>query len=71
VLSGANEVAVEAFLGRRIPWIAIGEVNGEVVGDVVGGGHAGNVRDVADVLEADGLARERARLVVDRVGKAA
>ncbi len=71
VLSGANEVAVEAFLDRRIPWVAIGDVNGEVVGDVVGGGRAGNVRDVADVLEVDGLARERARAVVERLGKAA
>jgi len=38
---------------------------------VVGGGAAGNVRDVADVLEADGTARERARAVVERLGKAA
>ena len=71
VLSGANEVAVEAFLDRRIPWVAIGDVNAEVVGDVVGGGAAGNVRDVADVLEADGFARARARAVVERLGKAA
>jgi len=71
VLSGANEVAVEAFLDRRIPWVAIGDVNAEVVEDVVGGGAVGNVRDVADVLEADGFARERARAVVERLGKAA
>jgi 1-deoxy-D-xylulose-5-phosphate reductoisomerase len=71
VLSGANEVAVEAFLGRQIPWVAIGDVNAEVVGDVVRGGAAGNVRDVADVLEADEVARKRARAVVERFGKAA
>ena len=32
-LSGANEVAVEAFLDRRIPWLAIAEVNGQVLAD--------------------------------------
>ena len=34
---GANEVAVEAFLERRIPWLAIAEVNGEVLADEHGG----------------------------------
>ena len=71
MLSAANEVAVDAFLERRIPWVAIGDVNAEVLGAIVGGGHAGNVRDVADVLEADGVAREQARSVVERLGKAA
>jgi 1-deoxy-D-xylulose-5-phosphate reductoisomerase len=61
VLSGANEIAVEAFLGERIPWTAIAEV----VEDVLDQG-TGNVRGVADVLEADRLARERAAVAVDR-----
>ena len=66
VLSAANEVAVEAFLERRIPWLAIAEVNRGVLADE-NGGAAGNVRDVADVLEADRVARARARAEVDRL----
>jgi len=66
VLSGANEVAVGAFLEGRIPWLAIADVNGDVLGDE-NGGAAGNVRDVADVLEADGAARARARVVVEHL----
>ena len=66
VLSGANEVAVEAFLGRRLPWLAIADVNASVLSDE-NGGAAGNVRDVTDVLEADRVARERATVAVDRL----
>ena len=61
-LSAANEVAVEAFLDRRIPWLAIAEVNRVVLESWLG-----NVATVADVLEADRTARERARTVVDRL----
>jgi 1-deoxy-D-xylulose-5-phosphate reductoisomerase len=62
VLSGANEVAVEAFLGGRIPWTAIPVV----VAQVLDGG-TGNVRDVADVLEADRRARADAVRALERV----
>ena len=55
VLSGANEVAVEAFLAGRIPWTGIAEV----VDEVLGAG-TGNVDEVADVLEADRSARSLA-----------
>jgi 1-deoxy-D-xylulose-5-phosphate reductoisomerase len=65
-LSAANEVAVEAFLDRRIPWLAIAEVNRDVLESGVG-----NVRSVADVLEADRLARVRARTVVERLARGA
>jgi 1-deoxy-D-xylulose-5-phosphate reductoisomerase len=58
-LSGANEVAVEAFLAGRIPWTGIAAV----VDDVLQQG-TGNVEDVPDVLEADRVARERARSAV-------
>jgi 1-deoxy-D-xylulose-5-phosphate reductoisomerase len=61
VLSGANEIAVEAFLARRLPWHAIAEV----VEEVLQGG-TGNADEVADVLEADRVARERAAAVVER-----
>jgi 1-deoxy-D-xylulose-5-phosphate reductoisomerase len=70
-LSGANEVAVEAFLDRRIPWLGIAEVNASVLSTVSGSGGSGNVRDVEDVLEADRVARERARTVVDRLSSQA
>ncbi|MEX2100557.1 MAG: 1-deoxy-D-xylulose-5-phosphate reductoisomerase [Acidimicrobiia bacterium] len=61
VLSGANEVAVEAFLAGRIPWTAIVEV----VGEVLDAG-TGNVEEGADVLEADRVARFRATEAVER-----
>jgi 1-deoxy-D-xylulose-5-phosphate reductoisomerase len=61
-LSGANEVAVEAFLDRRIPWLGIAEVNAEVLSQ-----GSGNITDVADVLEADRVARERAHHVVEQI----
>jgi len=60
-LSGANEIAVEAFLAGQIPWLAIAEVNRAALAE-----GAGNVRDVPDVLEADRVARERAREAVAR-----
>ena len=66
VLSGANEVAVAAFLAGRIRWTAIAEV----VAEALGAG-TGNVREVADVLDADRGARERATRAVDRLGRAA
>ncbi len=62
VLSAANEVAVAAFLDRRIPWLGIAEV----VDGVLGLG-TGNVGEVADVLDADRVARERAREAAARI----
>jgi 1-deoxy-D-xylulose-5-phosphate reductoisomerase len=66
VLSGANEVAVAAFLDGRIAWTAIAAV----VADALDAG-TGNVLDVADVLEADRVARERASQAVKRRSEAA
>ena len=60
-LSGANEVAVAAFLDGRIPWLGIPDVVAEVL--QLG---TGNVDDVEDVLEADRLARERADAAVEK-----
>jgi len=59
ILSAANEVAVEAFLSGRIPWTDIAAVVAEVLAS-----GAGTADEVADVLEADRLARERAAVVV-------
>jgi 1-deoxy-D-xylulose-5-phosphate reductoisomerase len=58
-LSGANEVAVEAFLEGRIPWLGIAET----VDRVLQAG-TGNVDDVGDVLDTDRRARERARKAI-------
>ena len=61
-LSGANEVAVAAFLDRRIPWLGIAEVNARVLAE-----GTGNISTVDDVLEADRVARERAQHVVEKI----
>jgi 1-deoxy-D-xylulose-5-phosphate reductoisomerase len=58
-LSGANEIAVAAFLDGRIAWTAIAAVVAEVLDH-----GTGNVSDVADVLDADRVARERASIAV-------
>ncbi len=60
-LSGANEMAVEAFLAGRIAWTGIAEVVDEVLQH-----GTGNVDDVADVLEADRVARARALTAIER-----
>jgi 1-deoxy-D-xylulose-5-phosphate reductoisomerase len=66
VLSGANEIANEAFRAGRIPWTAIADVAAEALEQ-----GTGNVHDVADVLEADRVARERATVAVERLDEAA
>ena len=66
-LSAANEVAVEAFLGGRLPWLAIGEV----VAETLEAWPDEPLDGVADVLGADAAARGRARLVVERLQAAA
>jgi 1-deoxy-D-xylulose-5-phosphate reductoisomerase len=56
VLSAANEIAVEAFLAERLAWTAIAEI----VEEVLNAG-TGSADEVADVLAADAVARERAQ----------
>jgi 1-deoxy-D-xylulose-5-phosphate reductoisomerase len=56
VLNAANEQAVDAFLGGRLPFLGIADIVGQVLGDHSGG----NVRDLDDVVEADRWARQRA-----------
>jgi 1-deoxy-D-xylulose-5-phosphate reductoisomerase len=60
-LSAANEVAVEAFLAERIRWIDIAAT----VEEVLNAG-TGNADEIADVLAADQVARERAHVAVNR-----
>jgi len=61
-LNAANEVAVAAFLGGRLPWRGIADV----VGEVLDGHRPGNVSTIEDVVEADGRARSCAAAAVDR-----
>ncbi len=61
-LNAANEVAVEAFLARRIRWAQIAEVIAEALES-----HDGTDPTGLDVvMDADRVARERARRAVER-----
>jgi 1-deoxy-D-xylulose-5-phosphate reductoisomerase len=66
VLNAADEVAVSAFLGGRIPFTGIAEVIELTLEacPVIQAGH------FDDLLAADAEARERARELADRVGAA-
>ncbi|NDY43125.1 1-deoxy-D-xylulose-5-phosphate reductoisomerase [Dissulfurirhabdus thermomarina] len=65
-LNAANEVAVEAFLGGRLPFLAIPRVVRAVLEDFP----AGRIERLEDVLSADALARVRAEAAVERLGAA-
>jgi 1-deoxy-D-xylulose-5-phosphate reductoisomerase len=60
VLNAANEVAVAAFLEGRIGFAGIGAANNAVLNEHLAGSGARLLRDLGDVLEADGWARARA-----------
>ncbi|MFI5041455.1 MAG: 1-deoxy-D-xylulose-5-phosphate reductoisomerase [Acidimicrobiales bacterium] len=69
-LNAANEVAVEAFLGRRLSWLQIAPVIARTLehcdqADLAGSGTQGVAPDV--VYEADRRARSTARAVVERM----
>ena len=64
-LSASNEVAVQAFLDRRINWNEIAAIVEETLDGVTL-----NADEVADVLEADRRARERAVGIVSRRSRA-
>jgi 1-deoxy-D-xylulose-5-phosphate reductoisomerase len=61
-LNAANEIAVAAFLEGRIPWKSIADV----VKETLVRHHGTNPVNVDVVLDADRLAREQARRVVER-----
>jgi 1-deoxy-D-xylulose-5-phosphate reductoisomerase len=63
-LNAANEVAVAAFLDGRLSWTGIAEV----VADTLEAWDDEPMDTVADVLEADRRARERATAQVDKRG---
>ena len=62
VLNAANEVAVQAFLDRRLNFLDISAVIEAVMNTV----NAGNATDLAAILGADRLAREMAGIEVAR-----
>ncbi len=61
-LNAANEVAVDAFLEDRLPWLGIAEV----VADTMDDWRDEPLDSVEAVLEADRAARVRARAAVER-----
>jgi len=61
-LNGANEVAVQAFLSRRLRWVDIPVV----IEDVLSSYEPSEPRDLDDVLAADAEARELAAQAVGR-----
>jgi len=60
VLNAANEVAVEAFLQNRIPYLGISEVISSVLDEIRGE----DMKGLDDVLRADALARLKAETVI-------
>ena len=64
VLNAANEVAVESFLGRRLPFTGIAEVVERTLDALP----AEPVHSFEDLYRADRLGRERAVALVERVG---
>ncbi len=66
-LNAANEVAVAGFLEGRLGWCQIAEVVGETMARF----EASELGRIEDVLEADLLARQRAREVIASLGQAA
>jgi 1-deoxy-D-xylulose-5-phosphate reductoisomerase len=67
VLNAANEEAVAAFLDDRVAFCSIPET----IAEVMDAHPASTVRDLEDVLEADGWARTRAREALRSRGVAA
>jgi 1-deoxy-D-xylulose-5-phosphate reductoisomerase len=66
VLNAANEEAVAAFLGERVPFMAIPDS----IAEVMDAHEATALGRLEDVLEADAWARERSRSVLRRLGAA-
>jgi 1-deoxy-D-xylulose-5-phosphate reductoisomerase len=68
VLNASNEVAVEAFLAGGMPFPGIARVNAAVLERFASREAGGALRDLEDVMDADGWARASAleRLAVER-----
>jgi 1-deoxy-D-xylulose-5-phosphate reductoisomerase len=61
VLNAANEISVAAFLEGQISFLEIAETNGAVLNSHAARGVPGELRDLADVMEADSWSRACAR----------
>lgn len=66
VLNAANEVAVEAFLDRRLPFLDITRVVATCLEHAEKAGLTGEPSTLDDVLGVDGEARQLARIVIGR-----
>jgi 1-deoxy-D-xylulose-5-phosphate reductoisomerase len=67
VMNAANEIAVAAFLERRLSFLQITDV----IEDVLANAGNGALNSIEDVLNADGLAREMATGLVSALSPAA
>ena len=61
IMNAANEIAVEAFLNKRIGFLDIARTVRETLDRAEGNGLLTKARTLADVLEVDGEARALAR----------
>jgi 1-deoxy-D-xylulose-5-phosphate reductoisomerase len=68
VLNAANEIAVQAFLDRRIGFLDISKVVGETLSADAGAGSNGIAADLGTVLGTDARARVLAEEICQRVG---
>ncbi len=68
VLNAANEIAVQAFLDRRIGFLDISRVVGETLSADTGRGANGRAGDLGTVLGTDARARVLAEEICQRVG---
>jgi 1-deoxy-D-xylulose-5-phosphate reductoisomerase len=68
VLNAANEIAVQAFLDRRIGFLDISKVVGETLNADAGKGSNGQAGDLGTVLGTDARARVLAEEICQRVG---
>ena len=60
VLNAANEIAVAAFLDRKVGYLHIADTNAKVLQQHIGEARGTRIRDLADVREADSWARAAA-----------
>ena len=64
ILNAADEIAVEAFLERHIPFSAISETIAETLDGMLSSSPSGGPRSIQDVLEIDRASRLAAREVI-------
>ena len=64
VLNAANEIAVEAFLARRVPFSAIPRIVDAACEAALADGTAAEPATVADALAVDHIVRERSRTLL-------